>query len=53
MGMPMHQTMMGFRHDTDAVRGRKIERALLRRVLRLTRPYKGALIGFQIGRAHV
>jgi len=48
MGMPMHQTMMGFRHDTDAVRGRKIERALLRRVLRLTRPYKGALIGFLI-----
>jgi ATP-binding cassette subfamily B protein len=48
MGMPMHQTMMGFRHDTDAVRGRKIERALLRRVLRLTRPYKGALIGFLV-----
>ena len=46
--MPMHQTMMGFRHDTDAVRGRKIERALLRRVLRLTRPYKGALIGFLV-----
>jgi ATP-binding cassette subfamily B protein len=46
--MPMHQTMMGFRHDTDALRGRRIERALLRRVLRLTRPYKGALIGFLI-----
>jgi ATP-binding cassette subfamily B protein len=48
MGMPMHQTMMGFRHDTDALRGRKIERALLRRVLGMTRPYKGALIGFLI-----
>lgn len=46
--MQMHRTMMGFRQDTDALQGRKIERALLRRVLRLTRPYKGALIGFLI-----
>ncbi len=44
--MAMHQTMMGFRHDPDAVRGRKVERALLRRVLGLTRPYRGQLIGF-------
>jgi ATP-binding cassette subfamily B protein len=42
----MHQTMMSFRRDPDAVRGKRVERELLRRVLRLTRPYRGALIGF-------
>ncbi len=46
--MQMHQTMMGFRRDPDAVRGKKVERALLRRVLGLTRPYRAALIGFLI-----
>ena len=44
--MAMHQTMMSFRRDPDLVRGRKVERALLRRVLGLTRPYRGQLIGF-------
>jgi ATP-binding cassette subfamily B protein len=45
MSMQMHQTVMGFRRDPD-VRGKGFERALLRRVLGLTRPYKKALIGF-------
>jgi len=44
--MAMHQTMMSFRRDPDLVRGRKVERALLRRVLGLTRPYRGQLVGF-------
>jgi len=39
-----HQTMMGFRRDSDGVRGRKVERAVLRRVLRTVRPY-GRLVG--------
>ena len=42
----MHQTVMSFRRDPDAVRGKRLERQLLRRVLRMTRPYRGALIGF-------
>lgn len=46
--MAMHQTMMGFRRDPDLVRGRKVERALLRRVLGLTRPYRGQLVGFLV-----
>ncbi|MGZ6964554.1 MAG: ABC transporter ATP-binding protein [Acidimicrobiia bacterium] len=44
----MHTTMMSFRRDPEAVRGKKVERELLRRVLRMTRPYRGALIGFLI-----
>ncbi len=39
-------TMMGFRRDLDAVRGKRVERALLRRVLGFARPYRGQLIGF-------
>src|SRR3954469_8079417 len=46
--MQMHQTMMGFRRDNDALRGKKVERALIRRVLGLTRPYRAALIGFLV-----
>jgi ATP-binding cassette, subfamily B, bacterial len=46
--MAMHQTLMGFRRDTDAVHGRRVERALLRRVLGLARPYRRSLIGFLI-----
>ena len=46
--MQMHQTMMGFRRDNDAIRGKRVERALIRRVLGMTRPYRGALIGFLI-----
>ena len=44
----MHQTIMGFRRDPDAVRGKHLERDLLRRVLTMTRPYRGALVGFLI-----
>ena len=44
----MHQTMMSFRRDPDAVKGKRLERQLLRRVLGMTRPYRGALIGFFI-----
>ena len=46
--MQMPQTMMGFRRDPDIVRGKRVERELIRRVLTLTRPYKHALIGFLI-----
>ncbi len=46
--MQMHQTMMGFRRDPDVVNGKRVERALIRRVLRMTSPYRGALIGFLI-----
>ena len=46
--MAMHQTMMSFRRDPEAVRGHKVERDLLRRVLGLTRPYRALLIGFVI-----
>ncbi|MGZ4675850.1 MAG: ABC transporter ATP-binding protein [Acidimicrobiia bacterium] len=44
----MHQTLMGFRRDNDSLRGKKVERALIRRVLGLTRPYRGALVGFLV-----
>ena len=46
--MQMHQTMMGFRRDPDIVHGKWVERALIRRVIGMTRPYRGALIGFLI-----
>ena len=46
LAMPTHHTIMGFRRDPEALRGRKLERALLRRVLGLTRPYRSLLIGF-------
>ncbi len=42
----MHQTMMSFRRDPDAVRGKRIEREVLRRVLRYARPYRRLLVGF-------
>jgi len=46
--MSMHQVVFGLRRDPDAVRGRRIERDLLRRVFRMARPYRSALIGFLI-----
>jgi len=46
--MMQHMTVMGFRRDPEAVRGKKIERALVRRVLGLARPYRGLLIGFLV-----
>src|SRR5581483_11952093 len=47
--MPAHQAVMGFRRDPDAVKGRKLERDLLRRVLKLARPYRALLIAFLVG----
>jgi ATP-binding cassette, subfamily B, bacterial len=44
--MQQHMTVMGFRRDPEAVRGKRIERALVRRVLGLARPYRGLLVGF-------
>jgi len=44
----MHQTMMSFRRDPDAVKGKKIERDALRRVLRWARPYRRQLIWFLV-----
>ena len=46
--MQMHQTMMGFRRDPDVVNGKRVERALIRRVIGMTRPYRSALIGFLV-----
>ena len=46
--MQMHQTMMGFRRDPDVVNGKLVERALIRRVIGMTRPYRAALIGFLV-----
>jgi ATP-binding cassette subfamily B protein len=45
--MQMHQAIMGFRRE-DEMRGRKVERALIRRVLGMARPYRKDLIGFVI-----
>lgn len=44
----MHQALMGFRQDADAVRGKRVDRAVLRRVLGFTRPYRRAIAGFVI-----
>jgi len=44
----VYQMMMSWRHDPDAVAGKKVERALVRRVLHLARPYRRLLIGFLI-----
>jgi ATP-binding cassette subfamily B protein len=40
-----HRTMMGFRRD-DAIRQRKIDRAVMRRVFHYIRPYRTALVLF-------
>ncbi len=44
--MTQWHTMMSFRRDPDALRGKRFERELLRRVLGFARPYRGLLIGF-------
>lgn len=46
--MSMYQAVHGFGRDTKGLKGKKIERDLTRRVLRLARPYRGQLIGFVI-----
>src|SRR4051794_16311928 len=42
----MHPAVHGFGRDAKAVKGKKLERDLLRRVLELARPYRKQLIGF-------
>jgi ATP-binding cassette subfamily B protein len=42
----VHPAVHGFGRDAKALKGKRVERALLRRVLGLTRPYRGKLIGF-------
>ena len=44
----MHPAVHGFSRDTKALKGKKVERDLLRRVLGLTRPYRAKLVGFVI-----
>lgn len=44
----MHQTLMSFRHDTDVLQNKHLERAIIQRVLRLCRPYRGLLIWFLV-----
>ncbi len=44
----MHPAIHGFGRDAKAVKGKKLERDLVRRVLRLARPYRGQLIGFVV-----
>ena len=43
-----YQAIHGFQRDSKALKGKKIERDLLRRVLKLARPYRKQLIGFVI-----
>src|SRR5260370_35843973 len=44
----MYQAMRSLRSDPDAVAGKPIDRALVRRVFRLARPYRRLLVGFLI-----
>jgi ATP-binding cassette subfamily B protein len=43
--MMEHRTMMGFRHDDD-IKQRRIDRAVMRRVVSFVRPYKRPLLAF-------
>lgn len=43
-----HSVAMSFRRDSDAVKGRRIERAVLARVVGLCQPYRRQLVGFVI-----
>ena len=44
----MYQAMRSFRSDPDAIAGKHIDRAVVRRVFRLARPYRRLLVGFLI-----
>src|SRR5262249_18347199 len=44
----MHPAVHGFGRDARALKGKRLERDLVRRVLHLARPYRGQLIGFVI-----
>jgi ATP-binding cassette, subfamily B, bacterial len=42
----MYQAMRGFRNDPEEFAGKHVEWALMKRVLRLARPYRWLLVGF-------
>jgi ATP-binding cassette subfamily B protein len=46
--MSMYQTVHGFGRDAKALKGKRLERDLVRRVLGLARPYRRQLIGFVV-----
>jgi ATP-binding cassette subfamily B protein len=46
--MSMYQAVHGFQRDAKALKGKRVERDLMRRVLRLARPYRKQLIGFVV-----
>ena len=46
--MNRYAAVRGFGRDTSAVRGKRVERDLVRRVLGLARPYRAQLVGFVV-----
>jgi ATP-binding cassette subfamily B protein len=46
--MGPHQTIGGFRRDSRALKGKRLERDVLRRVFGFARPYRRQLIGFLV-----
>lgn len=46
--MGQHQILQSFRRDPQATKGRRLERAVLRRVLGLCRPYRRLITGFVV-----
>src|SRR3977135_3149267 len=44
--MGPHQTIGGFRRDSRALKGKRLERDVLRRVFGFARPYRSPLVGF-------
>jgi ATP-binding cassette subfamily B protein len=46
--MMAHTAIRGFRRDPNVVKGKHIERDLIKRVLRMTRPYRRQLIGYLV-----
>jgi ATP-binding cassette subfamily B protein len=44
--MGPHQTIGGFRRDSRALKGKRLERDVLRRVFGFARPYRSQLVGF-------
>ncbi|MBV8952030.1 MAG: ABC transporter ATP-binding protein [Actinobacteria bacterium] len=46
--MGPHRAIGGFRRDTEALKGKRLERDVLRRVLGFARPYRWQLVGFLV-----
>jgi ATP-binding cassette subfamily B protein len=44
----VYQAMRGFRRDPEELAGKRVERALVRRVFKLAKPYRLLLVGFLI-----